>query len=315
MVKKIFKWTGLILLFLIVGVVITTASRQHLTFSAPTPEIRGSNDTAVIARGKHIVYHMAHCVDCHGRGNVDSLIKAGAEVELSGGHQFDLPFGTFYTRNITSDNETGIGNLSDADIARIIRYGVRPNGEAILPFMPFQNMSDEDLTAVISYLRTIKPVHTKVPEHDINLLGNAIKAFMIKPTGPSGPVPVSVPKDSTAAYGKYLALYVANCNECHTKRDEVGNFVGEPMAGGSPFVEKGLPTLTPPNLTPDSSSRIFGWSQDLFIKRFRMGKLIPHSHMPWNSFKGMTDLELKAIYKYLRTLKPVKTNIEQGTAE
>jgi mono/diheme cytochrome c family protein len=313
MIKKIFKWTGLILLFLIAGVGITTAFRQHLTYSAPTPNIRASTDTAVIARGKHIVYHMAHCADCHGKGNVDSLEQAGAEIELSGGREFKLPFGSFYTRNITPDKESGIGNRSDADIARILRYGVRPDGEAVLPFMPFQNMSDEDLTAVISYLRSIKPVHHKVPDHDYNILGNVVKAFMIKPAGPTGPIPASVPQDSSANYGRYLVMNVANCNECHTKRDGIGNYVGEPMAGGSPFEEKGLPTLTPPNLTPDSSSRIFGWSQELFIKRFRMGKTIPYSHMPWNTFKGMTDMELKAIFNYLKTLKPVRTNNEQGT--
>jgi hypothetical protein len=79
------------------------------------------------------------------------------------------------------------------------------------------------------------------------------------------------------------------------------------MGGGTPFVEEGKTTLTPPNLTPHPSSRIYGWSQDDFIKRFRMGKVIPHSHMPWESYGRMTDVELKAIYKYLKTLKPVNS--------
>jgi hypothetical protein len=62
-----------------------------------------------------------------------------------------------------------------------------------------------------------------------------------------------------------------------------------------------------PNLTPDPSGRIFDWSQEYFISRFRQGKLIPTSPMPWNSFKRMSDDELKAIYKYLKSLDPVKT--------
>jgi hypothetical protein len=62
----------------------------------------------------------------------------------------------------------------------------------------------------------------------------------------------------------------------------------------------------PPNLTPDSSSRIFGWTEQIFINRFRMGKVYPDSEMPWNSFKRMDDIEMKAIYKFLQTIKPVK---------
>jgi hypothetical protein len=83
--------------------------------------------------------------------------------------------------------------------------------------------------------------------------------------------------------------------------------VGAPLAGGTVFEEKGHPTLISPNLTPDPTGRITNWSQESFIKRFRMGKLIPYSHMPWEAFGRMTDTELIAIYKYLKTVKPAKT--------
>lgn len=101
------------------------------------------------------------------------------------GMLFDLPFGKFYTRNITPDSATGIGRYSDGELARVLRHSVKPNGEAVLPFMPFQNMSDEDLTAVISYLRSTKPVRNEVPEHNWNVMGNVIIAFLIKPSGPA----------------------------------------------------------------------------------------------------------------------------------
>ena len=86
-----------------------------------------------------------------------------------------------------------------------------------------------------------------------------------------------------------------------------GAYIGEPFAGGNAFEEPGKLTLTPPNLTFDSSGRIFNWSQQDFINRVRMGKLIEHSPMPWTSYKRMSDDDLKAIYKYLRILKPAKT--------
>jgi mono/diheme cytochrome c family protein len=306
--KKILKWTGIVILFIIGGLSITVMARQHLKYNAPYPDIKASADTAIIAKGRHIVLGPGHCVDCHSTiKNVDSVLKLGQEPSLFGGKEFDLPFGKFYTRNLTPDKETGIGDLSDGEIARVLRYSVKKNGESVLPFMPFQNMSDEDLTAVVSYLRSLKPVVNKVPDHQYNVLGKIIKAFLIKPMNPSEPIQAAVKKDTSANYGKHLVMAVANCNECHTKRNSIGDYVGEPLAGGTKFEEEDKPTLVSPNLTRHPSGRIYGWSRETFIQRFRMGKLIPYSHMPWESFGRMDDNELKAIYNYLRTLKPVDT--------
>lgn len=306
--KKILKWTGLIILFVIVGLSITVMSRQHLKYSAPYPNIKASTDSSIIAKGRHIVLGPGHCVDCHSTiKNVDSILKLGQEPTLTGGKTFDLPFGKFYTRNLTPDVETGIGGMTDGEIGRVLRYSVKKNGESVLPFMPFQNMSDEDLTAVVSYLRSLKPVKNKVPDHDYNVLGKVIKAFLIKPMKPTEPLQTAVKEDTTATYGKHLVMAVANCNECHTKRNSIGDYVGKPLAGGTKFEEEGKPTLISPNLTPHPSGRIYGWTKEAFIQRFRMGKLIPYSHMPWESFGRMTDTELKAIYNYLMTLEPVDT--------
>lgn len=302
MIKKILKWTGIILLMLIAGVTITTASRQHLKYEAPYPDIHASKDTAVIAHGKHLVFSIAHCADCHSLVNADSMLQAGQEPPLSGGYAFKMPLGTIYSKNITPDKETGIGNRTDAELARVIRYGVHANGEAVYEFMSFHDMSDEDLTAVISYLRSTKPVRNKVPENTLNVMGNIVKAYMVKPVGPSGELPVALTADTTAAYGKYLVFNVGNCIGCHSKRDLSGKFDGPYLAGGGP-----MNGLIPPNLTNDSTGRIFTWSQQQFIERFRKGKLIPQSEMPWNSFKYMTDTELKAIYNFLKTVPGVKT--------
>lgn len=310
MFRKILKWTGLLILSVLVAVAVATPLRQHLKYEAPYPAVSASADSAVIARGRHLVLGPAHCADCHSPvRNVDSVLALGQEPPLSGGFRFDLPFGTVYSRNITSDSLTGIGRFSDGEIARVLRHSVKPNGEMVLPFMPFQNMTDEDLTAVISYLRSTKPVRNPVPDHQWNVMGNLLKAFLLKPSGPTEPVKEVVAPDTTANYGRHLAMVVANCNECHTKRDGIGNYVGEPMAGGTVFEEAGKEPLVSPNLTPDpETGRIYNWSQEAFIKRFRTGRLIKHSHMPWESFGRMTDDELKAIYNYLKSLPPVNTS-------
>jgi len=315
MIKKIAKWTGIVLLILIAGITVTAALRQNVKYDAPYPNITTTTDSAVIARGKHLAYSSGHCVDCHSTANADSLIKLGLDVPLTGGFDFDLPLGHVYSRNITPDKETGIGKYTDKELARALRYGVHPDGTVVFDFMQFHNMSDEDLTAVLSFIRSQKPVHHEVPEHNLNIMGKLVKAFMVKPAGPSEEVPVTVKRDTTATYGRYIATSVAECNGCHTLRDMSGAFIGQPFGGGNKFEEHENPVLYSPNLTTDSSSRIYGWSQQDFINRFRMGKVIPYSPMPWASFGRMTDDELKAIYKYLKTLEPAKTLEEAQLAE
>jgi len=299
--KKILKWTLITIVTIIAGISITVAMRQNMKYEAPYPEIHASTDTAIIARGKHLVFSSAHCINCHSTKNPDSLLALGQDVPLTGGYVFDLPVGKIYSKNITPDKETGIGNYSDAEIARALRYGVHPNGKAVFDFMPFHNTSDEDLTAIISYLRAQKPVKNKVPDHELNAMGKVINAFLIKPVGPTGEVLKSIKPDTTAAYGKYMAMSVAECYGCHTQRDLAGQFTGKPFTGGND-----IDGFITPNLTIDSTGRLFKWSKDDFIKRFRMGKLIPKSPMPWNSYNRMTNDELTSIYNFLQTVPAAK---------
>lgn len=306
--KKILKWTGLILLFLVTGITITVMMRQKTKYERPYPAITASSDTAVIAKGRHIIFGAGHCADCHSKANNDSLLKLGIDVPLTGGFEFKLPLGSIFTKNITPDMETGIGRFTDAELGRALRYGVHPDGTVVYPFMPFHNMTDEDLTAVISYLRAQKPVRNPVPNHDLTVMGKVIQAFFIKPVGPEGEVAASIKPDSTIEYGRYLATSVGNCNGCHTKRTNTGGWEGEQFAGGE--MDEGGHMFYPPNLTPDpTTGHLNGWTQENFLQRFRMGRIQPGSPMPWPSYGRMSDLEIKAIFKYLKTLKPAKTSV------
>lgn len=307
MIKKIFKWTGGILLLLIICISAITPLRQNLRYDAAFPALSASKDSAIINRGRELVQGPAHCVYCHSTSNVDSLLALNAEVPLSGGVRFGLPVGDIFSKNITPDTLTGIGKLTDPELARILRYGVHADGTAVYDFMPFHDMVDEDLVSVISYLRSLKPVVNRVPQDKLNVAGNLVKAYMVKPVGPRSEVPKTIKRDTSAAYGEYLAVSVADCNGCHTKRDISGKHTGEPFGGGGPMKEKDG-TYIPPNLTPHFTGRTWQWSQEDFITRFRNGKILQGSPMPWNSFKRMSDDQLKAIYNYLRTIKPVNNN-------
>ena len=322
--KKFFQWLFIILAIVIVVFFVFVFIRQDQTFDAPYPNIIASKDSTIIARGKYLVYGPAHCAYCHAPASEFTRVEAGEEVSLSGGNIFRLPIGNVYVPNITSDKLTGIGSFTDGELARTLRFGVKKNGDALLDFMPFYDLSDEDLTAIISYLRNEQAVNKTIPPNEWNFLGKIVKAFgMVTPKG-DGIVPPAPERDSTIEYGRYLAGSVANCRGCHTKRDlKTGDYIGTDYAGQMHFevLDEKAQTLkgkhfVTPNLTPDPiTGRISNWTQDVFVKRFKMGRVIPGSPMPWGAFSRMDEKDLAALYKFLATLKPVKSYTPAGVQE
>jgi mono/diheme cytochrome c family protein len=316
MVKRILKGILVTILILIIGFVGLVYARKDRTFMAPYPEIKASTDSAVIARGRAIVYGPAHCANCHAPTAEFYRVDKGEEIALSGGFNFEIPIGTIYAPNITNDVETGIGKRTDGELARTLRYGVRHDGKAVLDFMPFYDMSDEDITAVISFLRSQPAIKNPRPQHEFNFIGKAVMAFLVKPSG-DGDFPPTPPADSTVDYGRYLSASVANCRGCHTNRDMMtGAYIGADYAGGAKFevlnekfeIVRGKHFITPNLSTDPQTGRIAGWTQKDFIERFRKGRLIPGSPMPWGPFSRMTDIELIAIYKFLQTV-PAANNL------
>src|SRR5262249_26792628 len=133
---------GLLLVVVVACFAAYVASRQHLIFDAPLPAIAASTDSAVVERGHYVVRTLASCPVCHGDPKQLTATMKGDEVPLSGGFEFKIPPGEFYPRNITPDAETGIGRITDGQIARALRYGVGHDGRALLPFMEMQGLSD-----------------------------------------------------------------------------------------------------------------------------------------------------------------------------
>lgn len=294
---------GLAMVAIALGTAVGLREDRH--FEAALPDIHASADPEVVARGRYLVYGLAHCADCHGAPEQNALLKAGAEVPLSGGFEFRLPVGIFRVPNITPDMETGIGRFRDQQIARSLRYGVHPDGRAVLPFMRYADLSDADLTAIISYLRAVPAVRHAVPAHAPNWLGRVVKAFVLGPKGPSGSTPASVVSEPSVVYGRYLANSVADCAGCHTEIDEMTGAYAGPLFGGAEHDSDTDPseTFMAPNLTSDPrSGHLANWSEDAFIARLHAGAVLPRSPMPWHAFKRMTDDDARAIFRYLRTL-------------
>ena len=314
---KILKWAAILLILLIVGFYTFVQLTWDHTWDAPYPEIVASSDSAVIARGKYLAYGPAHCGTCHVPMDKIMSVENGNLLPLSGGWELSIPPGTFRALNLTPDMETGIGKLTDRDIARTMRHSVGSDGRCLVSFMPFQEMSDADLTAVISFLRSQPAVKHEVKRSEYTFLGKAVMACgMIKPEGPKNPPAKSVAIDSTAEYGSYLANSVANCVGCHTERDmKTGKFIGVPFAGGMQFEPDALSggyAFISPNLTPDLKTGIMAtWDEQTFVRRFKNNRVHKGSPMPWGAYSRINDLEVKAIYRFLKTLAPVENQIEK----
>jgi mono/diheme cytochrome c family protein len=312
--RKLLLVIGGALVLLLVGGSIFVASRQNLKFAAPSPGVAASTDSAVVERGRYVVRVLAPCAACHGDPSQRVAYASGTDVPLSGGFVFDIPPGKFYARNLTPDAETGLGSVSDDAIARALRHGVGHDGRALLPFMEMQGLSDDDLQAVVSYLRTQPPVRSPVPMHQYTTLGKIIRATVLaKPVGPAAPPPSRAPRGASVETGRYLVESVSLCWSCHTERSQMTGALTGPRYGGTTgFTEADdtLHTWSPPNITSDpETGRLGKMSEEQFVARFRQGRVIPGSPMPWQAFSRIAEDDLRAMYRYLMSVPPVKNDV------
>jgi mono/diheme cytochrome c family protein len=302
---------GLALLSIACFIFVSTTWNK--TYDAPYPEVVISADSAMLARGQYLVYGPAHCATCHIDPKDYDAMSRGELVALAGGTEIIIDPGVFRAKNLTPDPDTGIGALTDSEVARVMRYGVGHDGRVIFPFMPFENMTEYDLNSIISFLRSRPAVKRKIEPTTYNFLGKAVLATgMIKPVEPSKTPAKSIKPEVSVVYGEYLANSVANCAGCHTPRDlKTGEFTGPAFSGGLTF-EEPLGTFTTTNLTPDPETGLLAtWTEESFVKRLKGGLVHEGTPMPWSSFAMMDEDDLRAIFMYLNSLPPVKNKIEK----
>jgi mono/diheme cytochrome c family protein len=176
-------------------------------------------------------------------------------------------------------------------------------------------MSDEDVESLVAYLNTLPPVNHRVPRSRIDF---PVSVLIRTEPRPVRHVP---PPDrrNTVAYGRYLAT-MASCVECHTKAEKGQPVPGMAFAGGNVFRFPGTTVVTA-NITPDPETGLGTWSEQEFLNRFyqyrdyvRLGppSVGPEGFtlMPWLNFSQLAPEDLKAIYAYLRTVKPVYNPVD-----
>jgi mono/diheme cytochrome c family protein len=266
-----------------------TENKFNTVYHFEAPKITIPTDNAAIERGKHLVTGIAQCVDCHGNNYAGKVILDNPGIAV------------LVSQNITSGKGSAVSNFTDADWIRVLRHGVKPDGTPV-KFMPshvFAKLTDDDLAAIIAYIKTVPPVDNVTPASQFFPLGRvlfllgATPQLAVDQIDHNAPAPVPVQPGPTVEYGKYL-VSIGDCQGCH----------GPGFSGGK------IPASPPDwplsqNITPTGIGK---WTEADFFKAMRNGMrpdgTLINPVMPWPYIGQSTDDELRAIFAYLKTLPP-----------
>lgn len=312
---KVLVYVVLILIVLVVG------SLAYIKLALPNvgeaPDLKIEATDMRIERGRYLAHHVMVCIDCHSQR--DWTLFSGPPMDGTwgqGGERFAQEFGfpgKFVASNITPAN---LGSWTDGEIFRAVTSGVGKDGRPLFPIMPhlsYGQLDEEDIYSVIAYIRTLSPIQNVTEPSKADFPMNFIlHTIPQKPNFRKRPATTDL-----IEYGKYLVT-AASCFDCHT-RQEKGQFVGKPFAGGFEFPMPDGSKVISANITPHPTSGIGNWTEEQFIRRFKMysdsnyvvPKVAPgefQTIMPWVMYSGMNEEDLRAMYQYLRTLEPQDEN-------
>lgn len=312
--KKIVKVIAGIFLILIAGLL---SSGLYLKYYLP--DINKAADITIeitperIQKGQYLANHVAVCMDCHSARDW-SVFAGPLSGNLGGGgerfgKEMGFP-GTIYAPNITPYN---IGSWTDGEVLRAITAGVDKQGKALFPVMPYHyysQMDTADVYSIIAYIRTLKPIESSYPEHELDFPLNFLVNTMPKEAGFSQ----KPPRSNEIAYGKYI-VNASGCVHCHSKTEKGAIVPGTEFGGGMEF-QQPAGIVRSANITPHKQTGIGNLSLNDFVQRFKEYTDSTHqptrltaqdlnSPMPWYMYSGMETDDLKAIYAYLQSLSPI----------
>lgn len=255
-----------------------------------------------LARGRYLVESIAGCGNCHTPKGPQGDLPG---MNLAGGMVFDEQPFRAVASNITPDPDTGIGRWTDAQIARAIREGIRPDGRIIGPPMPielYRGISDGDLAAMVAYLRSVPPVRNAVVASEYRI-----------PLPPSYGPPVATvpgpPANDPVARGAYLAGPIGHCIDCHTPMTPDGRRDWSRVGEGGQAFNGPWGVSVARNITPNRDHGIGNWTDAQITRAVTQGvsadgrPLFPP--MGYGYYARMTATDLGDLIAYLRSLRPI----------
>lgn len=312
--EKILKILGIalagIILIVIVSAVYINASGIP-SYDIEPISFNHTSSTEAIARGKALTTML--CAGCHMNSNTG---------KLTGKQMLDAPdeFGEIYAPNITQDEEFGIGTWTDAEIVYLLRTGIKRDGQYAPPYMAkLPLMADEDINAIIAFLRSDHPMIAPANIPDTppkpSFLTKMLSRVAFKPFPmPDGPIPMP-DTTNTLELGEYLA-HNLDCYSCHSADFKSNDYLNPPASvgyfgGGSlMFDEEGEEVITA-NLTPHETG-IRNMTKEQFIKAVRFGTKDGSTlSYPMLPYPQLTEKEVGAIYDYLQTVPPIDNEVER----
>lgn len=292
--KKFIKWAAIVLGTVILLLLITygyiysrTSSRFNKQYEITAQDIPVPTDPASLALGKHISA-IKGCDGCHGP-------DLGGKVVID-----DPGLGYLAAPNLTA----GKGGLlarhktfTDQDYVRAIKHGIGKDNKTLklMPAYEYTPLSQQDLGALIAYLKSVPPVDRQMPEIALKPVAyvlthlDKLPLVVAEKVDHTAQSPAVVQPQVSISYGKYVAV---SCTGCH-REDFKG---GDALIPGSPAV---------PDIT--ATGNVGKWSEAQFINTLRTGttpdgrKMNPE-YMPWPVAKALTETEIKSLYLYLRSL-------------
>lgn len=268
------------------------------------PQPRTESMDELLARGRYLGEIVVLCGACHNTFGPGMQPVPG--MTLAGGRVFEERGMRAIAPNITQDRETGIGAWSDADIAASIRNGHRPDGSHIGPPMPvesYRGISDHDLTALVAWLRTVTPVRNLVSER------SRYPFALTSHGGPVAAVP-DPPADDPVARGRYLAVNLAHCMDCHSAQLSEGR--ADPTRRGALglVLEGPWGAVQAANISSDAENGIGRWSDTEILNAITRGvsrdgrRLAPPMGGRAPVWTRIEAGDLRDIVAYLRSLPP-----------
>jgi len=252
-------------------------------------------DPDMVARGSYLA-RAADCMPCH---------TSARDKTYAGGLRMNTPFGVMYSPNITPDRETGIGAWTFDEFKKALHSGIRADGRFLYPTMPFDaftKISEDDLKALWSYIRSLPPIKQQNRENELTFpfsirYGMLVWRMLFFRAQWFEPDPA---KSAQWNRGAYLVEALAHCGDCHTPRNLMGATIASERFKGAKIDQ-----WYAPDITPEALAKTNRWDKSQLIAFLKKGAannstvLGPMQEVVHDSLSFLTPDDLEAMATYL----------------
>ena len=294
--NKLMKVVGGSLVVLAAGVgiaagaaVLISDHKMKRIVDVPIASVNFASFNPSIERGEYL-FVTRGCSECHGTRGEGKLV-------------FEDPSSGFYVHspNVTRGGGGAAATYNDTDWVALLRHGLRPGRTPVfvMPSEDYAQMADEDIAALVTYIRSMPPSAERKAEFRLPLMLKALYAFGVAQDASekidhTKAAPTRVP-DESHAQGEYISK---TCMGCHG-----AGFSGGKIPGAPPV----WPAAANLTSAADGAMTTRYASIEQFRQMMRTGKRADGTSigvMPFESLRAMSDTELDALFGFLKTLPP-----------